>query len=397
MKKPAMLGGTPAFSNPVFISRPMIPDKDELFSELEKILSSRWLTNNGKYLQDFETELTKFLEVDYCSVFCNGTIALQLAIQALRIAGEAITTPFTFPATIHSLYWNNTKPVFCDIDPLTYNIDVAKIESLITPNTTAIVPVHVFGNPCDVEKLDQIAKNYGISVIYDAAHAFGVKYNGKAIGKYGNASMFSFHATKSFNTLEGGAVTSSDASFNHRISYYKNFGIMDEEHVIGPGINGKMNEFQAAFGLLNLKKIKNENEKRKRLTKVYEDSLRNIDGLGFQLFDPAVERNYQYFTIRIDHTKFGISRDELHTALRQENIVTRKYFFPLCSNYSCYHALPSASRDNLPEANGLAESILSVPLYGDLSDDDVMKITECIKSCQHHSKDIKGKVKQVEK
>jgi len=392
MRKPAILGSPPAFKEPIFINRPMIPDKNELFAEYEKILSSRWLTNNGRYLQEFEKQLSQFLEVDNCSVFCNGTLALQLAIQGLRLGGEVITTPFTFPATIHALYWNNIKPVFCDVNPQTYNLDTTKIESLITPNTAGILPVHVFGNPCDVYSLEKIAKNYGLKIIYDSAHAFGVKYNGKSIGSFGDASMFSFHATKSFNTLEGGAIASSDIPLINRLSYYKNFGIADEEHVIGPGINGKMNEFQAVFGLLNLKKVNAEIEKRKVLTNIYTNELQKIDGLSFQLFDSAVERNYQYFTIRIEKEKFNLSRDQLHLALKQENIITRKYFYPLCSNYPCYHALPSASKESLPEANNLASSILCLPLYGELKEEEVLKITESIEICHHYAKEIINKI-----
>ena len=392
MRKPAILGAPPAFGKQIFISRPLTPDKDELFAEYEKILSSGWLTNNGSYLQEFEKQLSKFLEVDKCSVFCNGTLALQLAIQGLRLGGEVITTPFTFPATVHALYWNNIKPVFCDVDPKTYNIDVNKIESLITPNTTGILPVHVFGNPCDVFLIEKIANNYGLKVIYDSAHAFGVRYDGKAIGNFGNASMFSFHATKSFNTLEGGAITSPDASLITRLSFFKNFGIVDEEHIIGPGINGKMNEFQAAFGLLNLKKVNAEIEKRKALTKIYLEKLKKIEGLSFQFFDSAVERNYQYFTIKVDSELFGLSRDELHLALKKENIITRKYFYPLCSNYACYQAIPSASKDSLPEANKLSKSILSLPLYGELKEEEVFKIIECIESCHRHAREIKNKI-----
>ena len=392
MRKPAILGAPPAFGEQVFISRPLIPDKDELFAEYEKILSSRWLTNNGSYLQEFEKQLSKFLEVEKCSVFCNGTLALQLAIQGLRLGGEVITTPFTFPATVHALYWNNIKPVFCDVDPKTYNIDVNKIESLINPNTTGILPVHVFGNPCNVFLIEKIANNYGLKVIYDSAHAFGVRYDGKSIGNFGNASMFSFHATKSFNTLEGGAIASPDISLINRLSSYKNFGIVDEEHIIGPGVNGKMNEFQAAFGLLNLKKINIEIENRATLTKKYIENLKKTEGLSFQFFDSTVERNYQYFTIKVDSELFGLSRDELHLALKKENIITRKYFYPLCSNYSCYHALPSASKDSLPEANKLATSILCLPLHGELKEDAVLKIVDCIENCHHHAREIRNKI-----
>lgn len=393
MRKPAILGWPPAFKEPVYVSRPLIPDRKELFSEYEKILLSKWLTNNGKYHQKFEKELTKFLEVDNCIVFCNGTIALQVAIKGLGLEGEVITTPFTFPATIHVLYLNNITPVFCDINPHTYNLDATKIESVITPKSSGILPVHIFGNPCDVNLINKIANKHGLKIIYDSAHAFGVRYNGKPIGTFGDGSMFSFHATKSFNTLEGGAITSSNVSFINRLFFLRNFGIVDEEHVIEPGINGKMNEFQAAFGLLNLKNVPKEINKRRILTEIYSSNLERKEGLSFQFFEHSVERNYQYFTIKIDTGKFGLSRDELHLILRRENIITRKYFYPLCSNYSCYNTLPSALKECLPEANRLSESILCLPLYGELKAEEALKIVECIESAQSYANAIKKRIK----
>ena len=303
---------------------------------------------------------------------------MQLACQALRLSGEVITTPFTFAATPHVLYWNRITPVFCDIDPYTFNLDPKRIESMITPNTTAILPVHVFGYPCDMQSIRKIADRYGLRVIYDAAHSFGVEVNGEKIGNFGDLSMFSFHATKIYHTFEGGALTFKDESLRERLEFAKNFGFKGEENIVVPGINAKMNEFQAAIGLLMLDLVGEEIEKRKDLTMVYRERLKDIPGINFRVNVPGVKHNYYNFVITVDKNKFGISRDELYESLKQYNIFTRKYFYPLCSQFQCYKQYPSSSSENLPVAEKVTKEVLSLPLYGDLKEEDIDIICDII-------------------
>lgn len=388
----AVFGGKPLFPKKIYLTRPVVPTIEELLPLIQDILSSRWLTNNGPHVQNFEEKLKKFLHVPYCSVFCNGTLALQLAIQAFRLSGEVITTPFTFPATTHVLYWNNITPVFCDIDPETYNIDTEKFESLISPKTTGILPVHVFGNPCKVKKIKKISAYHGLKVIYDAAHALGVEIDGKPIGNYGNASMFSFHATKIFNSLEGGAVTCQDANFYQRLKDLQNFGIRGEEEVIAPGINAKMNEIQAAFGILNLEKVPNTIKKRHLLFEKYISKLKNIPGIIFQKIYPRTKYNYAYMPIQIIPDEFGLTRDQVYMCMRKEGIMVRKYFFPLTSNYSFYKALPSADRKLLPNANLISKRILCLSIYEDLSDEDIDTITDLLFTLHTNASVIKNKI-----
>ncbi len=388
-KKLAVLGGTPAFNNKIYVTRPVVPTVEELEPLLRDILKAKWLTNDGPYAQEFEKELERYLGVPYASIYCNGTLALQLCVQGLRLSGEVITTPFTFPATAHVLYWNNITPVFCDVDPDTYNMDPEYIESLISPQTTGILAVHVFGNPCDMGQIERIADYHGLKIIYDAAHAFGTKMNNKPIGNFGDASMFSFHATKTFNTLEGGAVTCSDGNLHQRLRDLRNFGIRSEEEVISPGINAKMNELQAAFGILNLKKVDNSIKKRKKLFDKYHFLLSKISGLKFQKITKGTHYNYSYLTIEILSEKFGLSRDDVYTCMREEGIMVRKYFYPLCSNYSCYSALPSAKKELLPDANRLASRILSLPLYDEMDNGDVEKVVEVLSLLHNHASEIR--------
>lgn len=394
----AILGGAPLFQEKLYLTRPALPDIDKLTPHIRRIFESRWLTNNGAYLQEFEKKLEDFLQVPHCATFCNGTLALQLCMQGLRLSGEVITTPFTFAATTHVLHWNNITPVFCDIDPCTLNIDVNIIESLITPKTTAIVPVHVFGNPCDMEKLESIASYHGLKIVIDAAHAFGVKYKGKAIGNYGNASMFSFHATKIFNTMEGGCITCSDITLDRRLRDYMNFGIRSEDEIIGPGINAKMNEIQAAIGILNLENVSKSIEIRKIKYERYVEALKDLPGVSFQDIMDATEYNYAYMPIIIDESKSGINRNAVYSAMRAENILVRKYFSPLISNISCYKSLPSARMDLLPHANEIAGSVLCLPMYDDLPADDQMKVIDLIKSIfadKHKINEIVSGIKQI--
>ncbi|MGA2159067.1 MAG: DegT/DnrJ/EryC1/StrS family aminotransferase [Dehalococcoidia bacterium] len=367
------------FKEPIYVTRPLLPDLKEFNKELEEIWASKWLSNNGPKHQKLEEEIGRLLKVPYISLFNNGTIALIVAINSLRLSGEVITTPFTFPATPHVLAWNGIKPIFCDIDEQTMNIDVDKIEKMITPKTTAILGVHVFGVPCDVLGIQSIADRYGLKVIYDAAHAFDTEVDGTCIGNFGDISAFSFHATKLFHTAEGGALTFSDPNLKPRIDLLKNFGIKNEDEVLMPGINGKMNEIQAALGLVNLKYIGGETEKRKKIVETYNSYLNGIEGISIRKLSPNIRYSYQYYVIRIDREKFGLSRDEVYSRLKEYNIFSRKYFYPLCSDYVCYRQLPSANPHHLPMAKKIVDEVLCLPLYGGLSIDSAEKICEILK------------------
>ncbi|NVN98669.1 MAG: DegT/DnrJ/EryC1/StrS family aminotransferase [Geobacteraceae bacterium] len=369
----------PAVSEPLFVTKPVLPDLNIYFEMLKEVWASSRLTNNGPKHSLLEANLKDTLKAKNISLFNNGTIALMIACQSLQLSGEVITTPFTFPATPHVLTWNNIKPLFCDIDPLTLNIDAERIESLITPQTKGILAVHVFGTPCDVVKIQEVADRYKLRVVYDAAHAFGVEIGGRGVGTYGDISMFSFHATKLFHTAEGGALTFNDENLKTRIDLLKNFGIKNEEEVAMPGINGKMNEIQAALGLALLGCIDAEKIKRKKVADAYRHYLGGIEGITIVFQElPDVTPSYQYFVIRISASTFGSSRDEVFDRLRMNNIYARKYFFPLCSNYPSYQHLPTANPVNLQVANNAAKEVLALPFYGDLSDSDIEKICHII-------------------
>lgn len=350
---------------PVYVTRPTLPDLNEFHEHLRGVWERGWLTNGGPLHERLEQNLSRYLGVDHLSLFCNGTIALLVALQAMRINnGEVITTPFTFPATTHVLHWNRLRPVFCDIEPATFNLDPRQIEALITPETRAILPVHVYGNPCQVEAIREIADRHGLSVIYDASHAFGVKYRGQSLLGWGDMSTLSFHATKLYSTVEGGAIVAATAVQKKRIDLLKNFGIADEESVIGPGINGKLNEIQAAYGLLMLDKMADEIANRRRLAQTYREGLKAVRGVTFLEDQPGVEHNYGYFPIVVDPEVYGLGRDRVYDILKQCNIFTRKYFHPLCSHYSCYSGLPSAHPRNLPVAESVARQVLCLPMSG---------------------------------
>lgn len=358
----------------IFVTRPSLPPLEEFTDLLKDIWDSRQLTNDGHFHREFEKALSDYLGIKYLSLFSNGTLALITALQALRISGEVITTPFSFVATTHSLHWNGIKPVFCDIEPCTFNLDPEKIEAAITPKTTAIMPVHVYGNPCDVEKFQKIGDTYGLKIIYDAAHAFGVTMNDQSILNYGDLSVLSFHATKVFNTFEGGAIICHDEKTKQRIDFLKNFGFADEVTVVAPGINAKMNEFQAAFGILQLKYIDKEIEKRKEIAVKYREGLSGIEGIEFLSDIKNVKHNYQYFPILIDGQAYGKSRDEVYEFLKQKNIYSRRYFYPLISQFPTYRGLPSASANNLPVAENVARKILCLPMFGDLEHKSLVNI-----------------------
>lgn len=364
--------------NPVFVTQPDLPPLEEFTELLKQIWDNKILTNNGPFHKHLEKALADYLGVKYLSLFSNGTLALITAQQALRITGEVITTPFSFVATTHSLWWNNIKPVFADIEPDYFNLDPEKVEAAITPQTTAIMPVHIYGNPCNLERFQQIADTYGLRLIYDAAHAFGVKVNGESILNFGDLSILSFHATKVFNTIEGGAIVCNDEKTKQRIDYLKNFGFAGETTVIAPGINAKMNELQAAYGLLQLNYIDSRISKRQDIVTFFRDQLRDIDGIKFLEDIDGVKHVYSYFPIFINKEKYGKTRDELYEELKRHNIFGRRYFYPLISQFPSYRGLTSAKHDNLPIASQVTEEVICLPLYPSLSIDAIKKITETV-------------------
>ncbi len=362
-----------------FVTQPFLPPYEEFSELLQEVWESKWLTNNGKFHNQFETELAKFLGVKYVSLFANGTLALITALQALKVTGEVITTPFSFVATSHSLSWNDIKPVFVDIETRYCNIDSEKIESAITPSTSAILPVHVYGNPCNLEKIQRISDVYGIPIIYDAAHAFGVEINGNSVLNYGNLSILSFHATKVFNTFEGGAIICHDKKTKERIDYLKNFGIVDELTVVGPGINAKMTEFQAALGLLQLRYFDEITEKSKNIAKLYRQELSSVSGIRLLNDIDVVKHNYSYFPIFIDKERYGRSRENVYNLLKEEEIIARRYFYPLISQFLPYRDLPSSKPENLENANKIAQEVLCLPIFPDLELSIVEKVIDVIK------------------
>lgn len=368
------------FEKPVYVTEPFLPPLDEFQEYLKDIWKSKWLTNNGKYHQLFEQALCDYLGVKHVSLFSNGTLALVTALQVFKISGEVITTPFSFVATTHSLWWNNIQPVFVDIDPQTFNLDANKIEAAITPKTTAILPVHVYGNPCNVKKFQEIADTYGLKLIYDAAHAFRVKIDGTSIANFGDLSVLSFHATKVFNTFEGGAIVCHNEKTKKRIDYLKNFGFANEITVVEPGINAKMNEFQAALGLLQLKYINSSIEKNKQIAFTYRKALNGISGIKILEDISGVAHNYSYFPILIDKEKYGKSRDDVYEYLKKHNIFTRRYFYPLISQFPAYRGLESAKEGLMPVAEKVAREVLCLPIYPTLDESKVLSISNLIKS-----------------
>lgn len=362
----------------ITVTSPLLPDLDGFYELLKDIWKRKWITNNGYYHQELEKALCEYLKVPYISLFTNGTLPLITALQAFRITGEVITTPYSFVATTHSLWWNGIKPVFVDIDPSTGNIDPDKIEVAITPKTTAIMPVHVYGKPCDTIRIQEVADKYGLKVIYDAAHAFGVEVNGEGILNAGDMSTLSFHATKVYNTIEGGALVMHDAQTKKRVDYLKNFGFAGETEVVAPGINSKMDEVRSAYGLLNLRQVDQAIEARHQVAIKYREALREVEGITFFEDMPGVKHNYSYFPIFVDEKKYGISRDELYFKLKERGILGRRYFYPLISTFTTYRGLESANSNNLPNAHKMAEEVICLPMYHALSEEDVERIIEQI-------------------
>lgn len=391
----------------ITVTSPLLPNLDEFHELLKEIWDSKWITNNGSFHKQLETALAEYLKVPYVSLFTNGTLPLLTALQALRITGEVITTPYSFVATTHSIWWNGCKPVFVDVDPKTGNMDPDKIEAAITPKTTAIMPVHCYGKPCDVRRIKEIADKYGLKVIYDAAHAFAleipknevdykiafdeannvfnpsqaakkVDVETESILNWGDMSTLSFHATKVYNTIEGGAMIMHDAETKKRIDYLKNFGFADEVTVVGPGINSKVDEMRAAYGILNLKQVDAAIEARKKTAEIYRAALRGIDGLTFYEDMPGVKHNYSYFPMFIDAEKYGMTRDELYFQMKEANVLGRRYFYPLISEFSTYRGLESSRKENLPNAHKMADTVICLPMHHELSEGDMERILELI-------------------
>lgn len=362
----------------ITVTSPLLPDLDAFHALLKEVWDSKWITNNGSFHKRLEEALCAYLRVPYISLFTNGTLPLLTALQALRITGEVITTPYSFVATTHAIWWNGCKPVFVDIDPANCGMDPDKIEAAITPRTTAIMPVHCYGKPCDIERIQAIAERYGLKVIYDAAHAFGVEVNGKSILEAGDLSTLSFHATKVYNTVEGGAMVMHDAETKKRIDYLKNFGFAGETTVIGPGINSKMDEVRAAYGLLNLKQVDEAIEKRHQVAIRYREALRSVKGIRFFDDMPGVRHNYSYFPVFVDAEEYGLTRDELYFNMKEQGVYGRRYFYPLISTFSTYKGLPSAAADNLPVATRIANEVICLPMHHGLSGEDLDRILELI-------------------
>ena len=391
----------------ITVTSPLLPNLNEFHELLKEIWNSKWITNNGSFHRQLEAALAEYLKVPYVSLFTNGTLPLLTALQALRITGEVITTPYSFVATTHSIWWNGCKPVFVDVDPKTGNMDPDKIEAAITPRTTAIMPVHCYGKPCQVRRIKEIADKYGLKVIYDAAHAFAleipknetdykvafdeannvfnpsqaakkVEVETESILNWGDMSTLSFHATKVYNTIEGGAMIMHDAETKKRIDFLKNFGFADEVTVVGPGINSKVDEMRAAYGLLNLKQVDAAIEARKKTADVYREALRGVNGLTFYEDMPGVKHNYSYFPMFIDAEKYGMTRDELYFKLKDANVLGRRYFYPLISEFSTYRGLESARKENLPNAHKMADTVICLPMHHELSEGNMERILKLI-------------------
>ena len=362
---------------PIYVTQPLLPPLEEFVEYLGKIWDNKWLTNAGPFHEQLERELAAYLGVKHLALFSNGTIALVAALQALRVTGEVITTPYSFVATAHSLLWNGNAPVFVDIDPETLNLDPARIEAAITPRTTAIMPVHVYGHPCDVAEIQRVADIYGLKVIYDAAHAFAVKMDGRSILEHGDISMLSFHATKVYNTFEGGALIVQDEKMKRRIDYLKNFGFADEVTVVAPGINGKMNEVCAAMGLLQLRHVDAAIARRREIAARYRAGLTGVKGIELASV-PTWEHTHTYFPIFVT-PEYRMTRDELYARMKERGVHGRRYFYPLITDFPMYRGLPSAAPANLPVAVRTASRVLCLPIYPALTDAEVDQVIGCIR------------------
>lgn len=360
--------------NTITVTSPLLPDLDEFNEMLKEIWASKWITNMGQFHKQLEQALCEYLKVPYISLFTNGTLPLLTALQALRITGEVITTPYSFVATTHSIWWNGCRPVFVDIEEETCGIDPDKIEAAITPKTTAIMPVHCYGKPVKMKKIQEIAEKYGLKVIYDAAHAFGVEVDGESVLNAGDMSTLSFHATKVYNTLEGGALVMHDEQTKKRVDYLKNFGFAGETEVVAPGINSKVDEVRSAYGLLNLKQVDQAIANRQKVANKYRDALRNVPGIRFFDDMQGVRHNYSYFPIFINAEQYGLTRDELYFKMKDAGVLGRRYFYPLISTFSTYRSLPSAGVENLPVATKVANEVICLPMHHELNDEEINRV-----------------------
>jgi dTDP-4-amino-4,6-dideoxygalactose transaminase len=379
------------FEEPIYVTRPYLPPLDMFCAALGEVWENRWLTNEGPIVQRFARQLSHYFETDNVCLFHNGTLALQIALEGMRISGEVITTPFTFVATTHALFWNRIRPVFVDIEPRYYTLDPEKVEAAITPWTTALLAVHVYGHPCNVHALADIARRHHLKLIYDAAHAFGVQVGGRSIAHFGDMSMFSFHATKPFHSIEGGMLTFPDSGLKKKLDYLKNFGFENEVEVVMPGTNAKMNEIQALMGGMILARIDELIAKRRSIAEIYRERLSEVGGIRFAPALPEdIRYNYAYLPVEIDGRQFGLDRDELYEALKTYNVYPRRYFYPLICDYTCYRSL--AVKDPLTVARRVASSILTLPIYPDLAEADVHRICDII---QHIGKEHRGSAERV--
>jgi dTDP-4-amino-4,6-dideoxygalactose transaminase len=366
------------FDKPIHVTKPWLPPLEEFQRGLAEIWGRAWLTNNGPVVQRFRAELAEYCETENLCLFANGTLALQIALQGMGITGDVITTPYTFVATVHSLFWNKVRPVFVDIEPGHYTLDPEQVEAAITPWTSAILGVHVYGHPCRLEELERIARQHNLKLLYDAAHAFGVRVNGRPIGQFGDLSMFSFHATKLFHSVEGGMLTFGDGRLRRRFDYLKNFGFENEVEVVMPGTNAKMNELQALMGRLVLKGMGQIVEKRRRLAEAYRCELMSIPGIRTAaLAAPGVEYNHAFFPIEVDEREFGASRDDLYNGLKEWNVFARRYFYPLVTDFACYRGI--VREGELPVGRSVASRIITLPIFSDLGLDDVVRICDIIR------------------
>jgi dTDP-4-amino-4,6-dideoxygalactose transaminase len=384
---------TPLFQEPIYVTRPNLPSIEELTPPITHMLQTRWVTNFGDYHNELQTKLQEQVKVKHVLLCSNGTIALFLLLRALELKGTVLTTAFTFPATIHAIYLSGLRPQFCDIDPRTYTIDPQSVENNISPDVSGILGVPLFGNTCDITALEKISSKYGIPLIFDSAHAFCSQYNGEPVGRFGKAEMFSFHATKFFTTIEGGAIATNDTQLYKRLRNLINFGIADEEHVAAVGLNGKLSEMQAIFGLLSLPKINDRLRALQQLHALYQSELRAIPGIKFQKIQKGCTPNHQYLPIEIIPESFGLTRDELHLALKADNVVTRKYFYPPAHRYECYKNMEFAQNAILPHTDSLAKRILCLPLYATLTEDVASKICALISAIQSRASEIQTTIK----
>lgn len=366
------------FEKPIQVTKAFLPPMEEYVESISQIWQSYWLTNQGSIHEQLRSQLKSYLKASNITLFVNGHMALDVAIKGLQLKGEIITTPFTFASTTHAITMNGLTPVFCDIKEDDYTIDEDKIEALINDKTSAIMPVHVYGNPCNVERLHEIAAKYNLMLIYDAAHVFGVEYNGKSISNYGDISMFSFHAAKVFNTIEGGALVYNNTEFERQFDLYKNFGITGPETVEAIGLNAKMNEFSAAMGVCNLKYVDKEIEKRSTVASIYRRCLKDIHGVKYLDDKPGIKHNYAYFPVIFDPSEFGLTRDEVCEKLKQYNVFTRKYFYPLVTDFDCYKNYYNSS--DTPIAKKASHNVLTLPIYGSLSEEEIIRICDILKS-----------------